>query len=140
KDGYAGTVTEGVNLDYDMDEVHSWADGDARPEACVGRAKGDPKRYKVFKYRRDLPSAGYQPVAGTAVVFGSWADYLKVRHPEDLSEEEWYVSLDRIDEASRRRRQRGQAPLMPGGAGRDDVAAWLANRHRFADSAIREVW
>src|SRR5438552_3032243 len=79
KDGYAGNVTEGVGLDYDMEEVHSWADGEDCPEAVVGRANDDPKRYKVFKYRRELQSAGYQPVPGTAVVFSSWADYLKVR-------------------------------------------------------------
>jgi len=140
KDGYAGQVIEGVDLDYDMEAVHSWPDGDDSPEACVGRANDNPKRYKVFKYRRELQPAGYQPVAGTAVVFGSWADYLKVRHPEDLPEEEWYASLDQIDEASRQRRQRAQPPLVPRDASRDDVAAWLAKQHRFADSAIREVW
>jgi hypothetical protein len=75
-----------------------------------------------------------------AVVHTSWADYLKLRHPEDLPEEEWYASLDQIDEASRRRRQREQPPLIPNGGSRDNVAAWLANRHRFADSTIREVW
>ena len=47
KDEYTGPVTERVTLDYDMETVHSWSDGHARPEACVGRSKDDPKHYQV---------------------------------------------------------------------------------------------
>jgi hypothetical protein len=102
KTGYKGAVADGIALDYDMDAVHSWQDGDAAPEACVGRAPDDPKHYQVFKYRSDREAAGYQPVDGTAGVFGSWKDYLKLRHAEDLPEEDWFQELDRLDEACSR--------------------------------------
>ena len=62
-----------------MEAVHRWPDGHARPEACVGRAPENPKHYKVFKYRSELQSAGYQPVSGTVLVYGSWAAYDKLR-------------------------------------------------------------
>jgi hypothetical protein len=140
KAGYKGTVVEGVTLDYDMEAVHSWPVGQARPEACVGRAPDNPKHYKVFKYSSERQSTGYQPVAGTAAVFGSWKDYLKLRHAEDLPDEDWYQELDRLDESSRVRRQRTQAPALPMGKSRDEVAAWVAKKHLIADSGIREVW
>jgi hypothetical protein len=144
KAGYKGTVTEGVTLDYDLEAVHSWPDGAPRPEACVGRAPDDPKHYKVFKYRSDRQAAGYQPVAGTAVVFGSWADYAKLHlippDPEQTPDEPWYQWLDNVDEAARIRRQRAQVPPAPAGQNRDEVAAWVAKKHIIADSGIREVW
>jgi hypothetical protein len=144
KDGYTGSVAEGVSLEYDIIAVHSWLDGEEAPEACVGRAAEDPKHYKVFKYARDRQTAGYLPVAGTAVVFRSWNDYLKLNpDPEYLQKadaEEWYERLDEYDEASRRRRQRVQQPALPAGKSREEVAAWVARKHLIADSGIREVW
>jgi hypothetical protein len=136
-DGYSGNLTEGVSLDYDMEQVHRWPDGDPQPEAVVGRAPTDAKHYKVFKYEADRKAAGYEPVAGTAKVVGSWSDYLLRHRPEDLPEEDWHEFLDRFDEASRKR---PQAAPTPAGTGRDDVAAWLAKRHFIADTGIREVW
>jgi len=73
-------------------------------------------------------------------VFGSWKDYLKLRHAEDLPDEDWYQELDRYDEASRLRRKRAQAPAPPSGKDRDEVADWVARRHFIADSGIQEVW
>lgn len=140
KVGYAGTVVEGAALDYDVEAVHSWPDGDARPEACVGQAPDDPKRFKVFRYERDLQSAGYAPVAGTFGVFRSWKDYLKLHRAEDLATEDWFEELDRYDEAARLRRQRAQEPAGPAGKSRDEVAAWVARKHLIVDSSIREVW
>ncbi|HYT93680.1 MAG TPA: hypothetical protein VEL76_33485 [Gemmataceae bacterium] len=145
KDGYKGNVIEGVSLDYDMEAVHSWPDGEARPEACVGRKPDKPKHYKVFKYRSDRRAAGYQPVAGTAVVFGSWSDYVKL-HPDvdylvKLDADKWFKHLDDLDEVSRlRRREREQEPDLPAGKSRDEVAAWVAKTHLFIDHGIREVW
>jgi hypothetical protein len=140
KAGYKGNVFEGVTLDYDMDAVHSWPDGHDRPEACVGRSPDNPNHYKVFKYRSERQSAGYQPVTGSAAVFGSWKDYLKLRHAEDLADEDWFQELDRYDEASRLRRQRAQSLAQPIGKSRDEVAAWVARKHLIADVGIREVW
>jgi hypothetical protein len=138
--GYKGNVVEGVSLDYDMEAVHSWPDGHASPEACVGRDPDNPSHYKVFRYGSDRHEARFQPVQGTAAVFGSWRDYLKLYHAEDLPEEDWYQELDRFDEASRLRRQRAPEPDPPMGKSRDEVAAWVAKKHLLVDSGIREVW
>ncbi|MBL8795146.1 MAG: hypothetical protein JNM56_14650 [Planctomycetia bacterium] len=140
KAGYQGKVIEGVTLDYNMDAVHHWPEGQARPDACVGRSPVDSRHYQVFQYDRDLRAAGYELVAGTAAVFGAWKDYLKVSGAEDLSDEEWYQQLDRYDEAARLRRQRGQEPTAPAGSSRDEIAAWVARRHLIVDAGIREVW
>jgi hypothetical protein len=144
KDGYAGSVIEGVTLDYDMEAVHSWSEGQARPEACVGRAMEHPKHYKIFRYRKDLQAAGYEPVSGTLSLFGSWSDYLKFKldppNPEHIDDLQWYDYLDKVDEDSRCRRQRGEKDATPVSKSRDELASWLAKRHFIADSAIREVW
>jgi hypothetical protein len=144
KAGYKGKVIEGVTLEYDMVAVHRWPDGHARPQACVGRDPENPNHYKVFKYGSELQAAGYQPVPGTAIPFGSWEGYAKIQllppDPDQTDDEPWYDYLDKLDEDSRRRRQRAQAPAAPTGTSRDDVAAWVAKKHLFADSAIREVW
>src|SRR5205823_1338323 len=77
---------------------------------------------------------------GSVSVFGSWKDYQRLRHAEDLSDEDWYQELDRYDEASRLRRKRAQAPAPPAEKNRDSVAAWVARTHLIADTGIREVW
>ncbi len=144
KDGYRGEVMEGVSLDYDMEAVYSWSDGHARPEACVGQSSENPKHYKVFKYRSELQSAGYQPIPGTPLVYGSSAHYDKLRlvppDPIQTGDEDWYEYLDKLDEDSRRRRQQSQTSASPAGNSRDEVAAWIAKKHFLADSGIREVW
>jgi hypothetical protein len=144
KDGYSGAVTAGVSLDYDMEAVHGWADGEARPQACVGKARDNANHYKVFKYRRDLDSAEYQAISGTPVVFVSWRDYIKLNpSPEYLKNEDeeiWFERLDEYDKASRLRRERPTESDLPAGGGRDDVAAWLARKHLVTDIGVREVW
>ena len=145
KVGYSeGHVIENVTLDYDMEAVHSWPDGARAPEACLGQDPKDPLHYKVFKYSSDLQSAGYRPVPGNPVLFGSWKDYVKLHRippdPEQTDDELWYEYLDKLDEDSRRRRQRSQAPSSPEGKSRDEVAAWVAKKHLVADDSIREVW
>ena len=144
KDGFRGECEDGVRLDLDPEVVYSWPEGETRPEACLGRAPDDPKQYKVFRYKKDLESQGYEPLSGSTLVFGSWADYLKIRRlppdPEQTKDEDWYEYLDRVDDDSRERRRRVQSAPAPAGKSRDDVAAWVAERHRIVDSGIREVW
>jgi hypothetical protein len=144
KEGYKGDVDENVHLEYDISEVHKCPDGAPAPEACLGKDRTDPKRYKVFKYYRDLREAGYEQVNGTPVVFASWKDYSRLQQippdPEQTEDEEWYAYLDKLDEDSRRRRKRIKAPDAPAGKSRDEVAAWVARQHLLADSGIREVW
>jgi hypothetical protein len=144
KDGWQGDVEEGVTLDYDMDAVHEWPDGAPRPEACLGRCPGNPTHYKVFKYQQLLQGAGYQPVQGTTLVFGSWSRYLRAGlNPPDPAQTDpiqYYDYLDELDDRYRRWRKRAQEPTIPVGGGRDDVAAWVAQTHFVADNGIREVW
>lgn len=144
REGYQGQITEEVNLDYDMEAVHTWPHGKKRPEVCVGRDPNDPHHYKVFKYRGDLRTEGYRPVPGTPVVFGSWSEYARLHQippdPEQTPDETWYDYLDRVDADSRRRRQRAQETDRPIDNSRDEVAAWVAEKHRIIDSGIREVW
>ena len=144
KAGYQAKVIEGAILDYDMQAVHSWPDGSEMPEVCVGRAPDNPNHYKVFKYRSELQSARFQPVPGTALPFGSWRDYVKVQllppDPDRTDDAHWYDYLDRLDEDSRYRRQRVQAPDSPTSTSRDDVAAWVAKKHLLVDTSLRQVW
>ncbi len=134
---------DAVTLDYDMQAVHHWPEGDPCPEVCVGRAKDDPKRYKVFRYGSECDAAGYERVPGIPLVFGSWADYLAVRltppDPEQIRDEQWFEYLDKLDEDSRQRRRTHPGPSRPTNGNRDEIAAWLAKTHILSDSAIREV-
>jgi len=127
-----------------MEAVHSWPEDQPRPEALVGQSPENRKHYKVFKYGRDLRTAGYRPVRGTPIVLGEWSDYVKLNpRPEDLEnepKEQWFERLDSIDEGARRRRLRVELPDMPAGGDRDDVAAWVAKKDLLVDSTIREVW
>jgi hypothetical protein len=144
QDGFKGDFIEGVTLDYDMDAVHSWPNGDARPEACLGRSSDNPKHYKVFKYASDLQAAGYQLVPGTALEFGSWSRYLKAGlNPPDPAQTDpvhYYDYLDELDDRYRHWRNTSPEPSVPVGGSRDDVAAWVAKTHFIADGSIREVW
>ncbi len=143
-DGYNGSVVEGVTLDYDMQEVHVWAPGQDRPEACLGRSPDDPKHYKVFRYSSDLHEAGYEAMPGNFALFKSWPNYARLRlsppAPEQTPEQAWFEYLDHLDEAARRRRQRAGESSRPSGLDRDSVATWVARQHFKVDSAIREVW
>ncbi|MGA2065104.1 MAG: hypothetical protein ABSG86_09050 [Thermoguttaceae bacterium] len=142
RDGYRGEVVDDVSLDYDVEVVHRWPDGGPQPDACLGQAPDNPRHYKVFKYIAERAAAGFHPVEGEAVVFGSWSEYARLRlyppNPEQTDDESWYDYLDRLDETARRRR--AQTPAQPSGKDRDEVATWLAKKHLIADSSIREVW
>ena len=144
KAGYRGTVIEEVSLDYDMEKIHSWPDGEEAPEACVGRERDNPKHYKVFKYCPEVVQAGYEPVAGDAVVFGKWADYVRLRlkppDPEETNSDQWFDYLDELDRVARDRSLRSGSLAAPASSNRDEIAAWLAKKHFRVDSGVREVW
>jgi hypothetical protein len=144
KGGFRGEVIDGVTLDYDMEMVHAWVDGDERPDACTGQAPDNPKHFKVFRYNRDLLHEGYWPTPGIAVVFGSWNQYTRLHlippDPERTEDEPWYDYLDRLDEASRRRQRQAQSEERPAANSRDEVAAWVASRHLIADTSVNRVW
>jgi hypothetical protein len=145
KDGYQGELQKDVRLDYNMEQVHIWRDGEDAPEVCVGRRKSDPSSYKVFKYESELrANPDYDPVMGNPLVFGSWSDYSKLRltppDPVQTPPQSWYEYHDKLDEASREWRKLHKVPASPRDGSRDAVAEWLAERHLIADSGIREVF
>jgi hypothetical protein len=144
KGGYKGNVIENVTLDYEMERVHRWPHGSDAPKPCVGRALDNPNHYKVFRNSDERKTAGYEPIDGTAIVFGSWQEYVGLHlvppDPEQTDDGLWYDYLDKLDEDLRRRRQRVQLPEPPQPGNRDDVAAWVAKNHLITDSAVREVW
>jgi hypothetical protein len=140
KEGCEETVTEGVRLDYDAEAVHSWPDGQSRPEVCVGRNRSDPKQYKVFKYSSELQAEGYDPVPGTPLVFEFWLDYLRLHHANRLDEDIWYSELERFDKSSIARRQQASPLANPTATNPDAVADWLAKNHFLVDIGIREIW
>lgn len=138
--GYKGEQDEGVTLDYDMEAVHTWAEGEPDPDACLGQAPDNPKHYKVFKYRKQLADAGYHLIPHPFHVDASWSKYVKFSKDWDqLSDELYFQYLDDLDEAARRRRN-GKSQDEPTGTSRDEVAAWVVERHVIADSSIREIW
>jgi hypothetical protein len=143
-DGYKGELVENVSLDYDELKVHHWGDGERSPDACVGVAPEDPKHYKVFKYAEQLQAAGYKPVAGTAVTFFRWLDYVnlskKPPHPGLFAIEDWFGYLEKFDDITREWRRNANGLVEPERKDRDSVAAWVAKSHFIVDSAIREVW
>ncbi len=145
KDGFAGQVDEDVELDYDMEAVHRWPEGGRRPGVPrVGQAPENRKRYKVFRSADERSAEHYIAVDGAPVVFGSWSDYVGLHlnppDPLQLKEEDWHEYLDKVDEFSRRSREREQAPEAPVGGNRDDVAEWVARKHFIVDRGIREIW
>ena len=144
QDGFTGQVDEDVELDYDMEAVHRWPEGGKRPAKCTGRDPNNPKRYKVFRSADDCKAEGYVAIPGDTVVFGSWADYVRLHldppNPLKLKEEDWHEYLDKVDEFSRLSRAREQAPAAPLGGNRDDIAQWVARQHFIVDRGIREIW
>ena len=60
--------------------VHAWPPGVKAPEQVVCRSKEDPKRYKLYKYRREIEGTDYED---TGLLFGgtftadSWDRFAK---------------------------------------------------------------
>ncbi len=53
-------VEEGVELDLPLN-FGTWSEGAEPPEQVLCRSVSDPKLYKIFKYRRDIDPAEFQP-------------------------------------------------------------------------------
>lgn len=145
RDGYSGNVINDVTLEYDLNSIHAWPDGEPFPEPKLGRDPAKPKHYKVFKSSQELQSAGYQFVNDhTPVVVYSWRDYRQmVPVPSELAEklgsDEWFDYLDEIDAATKLRRQKEVEPEPPQGSDLDRIAEWVAKQHLGADGSIRRV-
>ena len=75
-DGYRGDVTEDVNLEFDMNAIHRWPDGEPRPSPRLGRDPSNPRHYRVFKFPHELEAARFEFVDyNTPIIAYSWLDF-----------------------------------------------------------------
>jgi hypothetical protein len=147
KDGFAGDVTEGATLDYDMNRIHIWPYGEASPQPQLGLDPANPKHFKVFKFSQELSDSGFQFVNfNTPFVVHSWSEYRKRYYPvpeefaKTMTQDEWFDYLDEADSAAKLRRKQNGGIEPKAGSSPDQIAEWVARRHMSADIGIREVW
>ena len=146
-EGFQGDVVEGVALDYDMNDIHLWPQGQPRPNPQLGRDPKKPKHYQVFKFPDDLQAAGFELVHFNTPFFAySWSEYRKRYYPvpeeyaKKMTPDEWFDYLEEADSATSIRKKLNE-PLEPKpGSTRDEIAKWVANRHVGADGGIQQVW
>jgi len=149
-EGYKGDVTESVTLDYDMNTIHEWPDGQHRPNPQLCRDPQNPKHYKVFKFPAELRAAGYEFVhVNTPFLAYSWSDYRTRYYPvpeeyaKTMTQDEWFDFLEETDFATKIRKKQNERnePIEPkAGSNREQIAEWVANRHMGADGGIHQVW
>jgi hypothetical protein len=145
KEGYKGDVVDGVILDYDMNAIHLWPDGEPRPEPRLGRDPTNQRHYKVFKFPHELQAAGFELVDyNTPILAYSWEDYREMfpvpaELAKTLGQSEWFDYLDEIDEAAKLRQKQNPEPEPPLGSDRDLIAEWVAKRHLSADGSLRQI-
>lgn len=148
EDGYKGDdVIENVRLDYDMNEIHLWPDGQPRPNPKLGRDPNDPYHYKVFKFPEELNNSRFEFVhMNTPTVVYSWSDYRKRFYPrpeeyaEQMTQDEWFDFLEEADAAAKIRKSLNQSEEPKPGSSRDEIAEWVARQHMGADGAVHHIW
>ncbi len=146
-DGYKGEVVDGVTLDYDMNAIHLWPNGQLRPNPRLGHDPNNAKLYKVFKTPEQLQAEGFVPVhVNTPFVAYTWADYRKHYYPvpeeyaKSMTQDEWFDFLEETDCATKLRKKMNEAEKPPKGNNRDQIAEWVAKRHMGSDGGIQQVW
>jgi hypothetical protein len=146
-DGYKGEVIEGVTLDYNMNEIHFWQEGQSRPEPQIGADPSNSKHYKVFKSPAELQAAGFVLVhTNRPFVAYSWSEYRKQYYPlpeefaKSMTQDEWFDYLEEADFAAKIRKKRNQLENPQPGGTLPQIAEWVAKRHMAADGGIQQVW
>lgn len=146
-EGYKGDVTENAVLDYDMNAIVLWPDGEDIPKPQLGRDPYNPKHYKVFKFPEELRKAGYELVHfNTPFVAYSWSDYRKRYYPvpaefaTKMTQDEWFDYLEEADSAAKIRKKMSEPATPKPSSSRDEIAEWVAQRHMGADGGIQEIW
>jgi hypothetical protein len=145
-EGYKGDVIEGVTLEYDMNAIHLWPDGQRSPNPQLGRDPNNPKHYKVFKFPEELLAAGFEFVHFNTPFVVSWSDYRKRYYPvpeeyaKTMSQDEWFDFLEEADAATQIRKKMSEPNKPKPGDSRAQVAEWVAKRHMGADGGIHQVW
>ncbi len=144
---YEGDVVDGVTLDYDINAIHHWPDGQPRPNPQLGRDPRNRKHYKVFKFPEELHAAGYEFVhSSTPIVASDLSDYRGLYNPvpekfaKTMSHDEWFDYLEEADIAAKIRKKMSEPKEPKRGSDRDQIAEWVANRHMGADGGIHQVW
>jgi hypothetical protein len=146
-DGFKGDVIEDVTLNYDMDAISRWPEGQPRPNPQLGRDRQNPKHYKVFKFPKDLDPAKYEIVSpNSPFVVYSWSDYRKDYYPvpeeyaKTMTQDEWFDFLEEADIAAKIRKKMSESDEPKNGSSQDQIAEWVAKRHMGADGGIHQVW
>jgi hypothetical protein len=136
-----------VTLDFDMNAIYLWPNGRPRPNPQLGRDPKNPKHYKVFKSPEELRAAGFEFVhSNPPFVDYSWSDYRRRYYPvpeeyaKTMTQDEWFDFLEEADFAAKIRKKMSEPNKPNHGNNRDQIAAWVADRHMGADGGIREVW
>jgi len=146
-DGFNGDVTDNVMLDYDMNQIHLWPEGDPRPEPRLGQDPQNERHFKVFRSPEELETTGYKLVnVNTPFVASSWSDYRRQYYPvpeefaKKMTQDEWFDYLEEADAATKFRKKMTILPDPEPGSTRDQIAEWVAKRHMSVDGGIRQVW
>jgi len=103
-EGYQGDVAEDIQLDYDMNAIHLWPEGESSPNPQLGRDPKNTKHYKVFKFPKELQCSEFDLVSPEApILVYSWLNYREmIPWPHEVAEKmelhEWFDLLDSSDE------------------------------------------
>jgi hypothetical protein len=146
-EGYKGDVIEAVTLDYDMNAIYHWSDGQPSPNPQLGLDPKNLKHYKVFKLPEELQAARFERVHFNApFVAYSWSDYRKRYYPvpeeyaKTMTQDEWFDFLEDADSAAKIRKRMSEPKQPKQGSKREEIAEWVAQRHMRADGGIHQVW
>lgn len=146
-EGCRGEVTEGVELNYNMNAIHEWPYGEPSPRPQLGRDPNNRLHYKVFRSPEELNGSGYEFVnSNSPFVVTSWTAYRRQYYPvpeefaKSMSQEEWYEYLEDADTAAKVRSGLNGVPEPKAGSHRDEIAEWVAKRHMSADGGIQRIW
>jgi hypothetical protein len=144
-EGFKGEVIEGTTLEFDMNAIFLWPDGEPQPNPQLGRDPKNPRHYKVFKSPDDLHASGFEFVHSYApVVPNSWSNYRKHYYPSEqdfakMTQDEWFDYLEEADTGARIRKKLYEPAEPTPGSTREQIAEWVAKRHMAADGGILQV-
>lgn len=86
-DGFVGDIEDSVSLEFDMNQIFQWEDGEVRPCPVTGKDPNNPKNYRVFRFSEELSKANYEKVSDLVpLVSVSWSDSYIQKGIVDLAE------------------------------------------------------
>ena len=95
-DGYDGDVDEGITLDYDMDAVHIWSEGEESfPRTQLAEIRQTLNIIKFSSMTVSVRPKVSRQISANYSVNVTWTDYLKLHRADELPESVWFDELDR---------------------------------------------